>query len=104
MSDGHWQERIENIHRRFVGDKWEVGSAEDIRFLTLALAGEVGELANLIKKRWRGDEVPDSAIASELSDIRIYLELVALYQSVDWRSLCHAKLDEVEERMARKGI
>ncbi len=29
------------------------GSADDIRFLALAMAGEAGEAANVVKKAWR---------------------------------------------------
>lgn len=32
-----------------------VDKQEQVRFMALALCGEVGELANLVKKDWRGD-------------------------------------------------
>jgi len=60
--------------------KWPVGSDEDIRFLALALGGEVGELQNLIKKIWRGDFTLHerwTEIAGEMADVRVYLELFA---------------------------
>jgi len=57
-------------------------SSTDERFLTLAIAGEAGRLANMVKKRWMdktegrlsdlGEEIRD-----EIADIRIYLELIA---------------------------
>ncbi len=49
----------------------------NIYFLSLALCGEVGELANMMKKHWRGDLVPNEQIIEELADIRVYLELLA---------------------------
>lgn len=39
----------------------------------LGLAGEVGELVNLIKKRHRGDQVNDQDVAFEAADCLIYL-------------------------------
>ncbi len=56
----------------------ELHQEQDLVFLTLALAGEVGEIANEIKK-WRrgdGDEYLDRA-ARELPDALIYLSLLA---------------------------
>ena len=42
-----------------------------------ALAGEVGELCNLIKKRRRGDDIPPAMLADEIADVLIYLDLLA---------------------------
>ncbi len=56
---------------------------EHQRYMALALAGEVGEFLNLVKKEWRGD--PNLGLAhqtkklDEASDIFIY-----------WLLLCHA--------------
>jgi NTP pyrophosphatase (non-canonical NTP hydrolase) len=52
-------------------------SSTDERFLALALCGEVGELANMIKKRWRDGVDLSYEIREELADIRVYLELLA---------------------------
>ena len=38
-----------------------------------ALAGEVGELCNFLKKRLRGQDIPDKAIADEIADVMICL-------------------------------
>jgi len=43
----------------------------------LALVGEVGELANMLKKRNRGEVIPDLEIQREIADINIYLDLLA---------------------------
>jgi len=77
-----WADEIEQIHQSAVKKSGIVPwASEDVRFLTLALAGEVGELANMIKKHWRGDIVPhpgfDAAVHAELADIRVYLHLLA---------------------------
>ena len=73
----------------------------------MGLVGEAGELANLIKKHWRGDldgQVPAVMeawhlnCASELADIRIYLNLVCQFLDVDLDDAVDEKLAEVEKR------
>ncbi len=50
---------------------------QDIRFLTLGLTGEAGEVANFVKKRWRdGDEHTD-AIQKEIADVCAYAFMLA---------------------------
>lgn len=63
---------IRKINEHF---KQEVGDRHDnIRFISLALCGECGELANLIKKEWRGDAGLDvKDVYDEIADIQIYL-------------------------------
>lgn len=67
-----------------------------VRFLALALAGEVGELCNLIKKNWRGDPKASvievralprtegmmertyaESLRKEMADVYIYLLMLA---------------------------
>lgn len=66
----------------------------------MALAGEVGELANLLKKRKRGiGQVPtDKDIASEMADILIYLDLLAEYQGINLSEAVREKFNEVSAR------
>ncbi len=62
-----------DLHRRFIARSGIApASVEDRRFLTLALAGEVGEVANLVKKEWRGDKINGEALCDELSDVFAY--------------------------------
>lgn len=54
------------------------GSKEqDIRFLTLGLVGEAGELANLVKKRWRDSVAHDDDLRKECADVLAYLMMLA---------------------------
>lgn len=43
----------------------------------LAMVGECGETANVLKKRLRGDDVPDVKLADEFADVAIYMDLAA---------------------------
>ena len=100
-----WRKRSDEIHREFIRrapNPWEPYSTEDIRFLGLAIAGEVGELANFIKKKfWHGDDIAPQEFIKELADIRIYLELLSRCFYCDLDEACAGKLDEVQARLDR---
>ena len=64
-----------------------------------AVAGEVGEMCNLIKKIRRGDPVPIDDVAREMGDIVAYLDLLAVRMGIDlgwWTAL---KFNEVSVRV-----
>ena len=94
-----WRKEAFCIHARFVAHKWPINGSEDRRFLSLAICGETGELANMVKKIWRGDQIPLMEIHKELADIRIYLELLAVAFDCDLDAMCLFKLAEVEKRL-----
>jgi NTP pyrophosphatase (non-canonical NTP hydrolase) len=98
-----WFSEAARIHIKLLDRNrcWPAWSAEDRNFLALSLAGEVGELANCIKKLWdrRRTGIPSAAaIASELADVRILTELLAFTLNVDLDSAVEAKLREVDGR------
>jgi len=66
--------QAEDNHRRYsdTGDR-----ESDIRFLTLGLAGEAGEVANFVKKRWRDGDGHDQAIRYEIADVCAYAFMLA---------------------------
>lgn len=63
MPEMDWREKARVIHEQLIVQRWPAYSAEDQRFLMLALSGEVGELANIVKKLWRQDSRPEGALA-----------------------------------------
>lgn len=101
-----WQHRAVGIHERFLKLAQAKGSltsdSEILNFLTLAICGEAGELANLVKKLWRGDDVDRDLIRDEIADIRIYLEHLSRHLDLDLDKVCERKLDEVHERLLAK--
>jgi NTP pyrophosphatase (non-canonical NTP hydrolase) len=67
------------------------GTAHEDLYLVTALAGEVGELANFIKKEHRGTPEPRKKLISELPDILIYLCMLAEHYNVDLEILYQEK-------------
>jgi NTP pyrophosphatase (non-canonical NTP hydrolase) len=67
-----------------------------------ATVGELGELANLMKKVDRGDFSLDEAradIAKELADVQTYLDIMAFKLGVDLGEATKDKFNEVSERI-----
>lgn len=67
-----------------------------------AAAGEMGELANLVKKVRRGDQTIDDArieIGKEIADTMTYLTLIANYHGIDLEAAVVQKFNEVSDRV-----
>lgn len=99
-----WKHDTAALHRLIV-KRWEPWSEEDVRFLAIGLAGEVGEFLNLIKKDWRGDFDTKAKrrqlmkdVRGEFADIRIYLELLAIGCNVNLDEACERKMPELFRR------
>lgn len=67
-----------------------------------ALAGEVGELCNLVKKFRRGELITRKDIGKELADIIIYADLFASHLGIDLEKAIIQKFNEVSERVGSK--
>ncbi len=63
-----------------------------------ALVGEVGEAANFLKKRLRGEHISDKDIAKELADVQAYLTLLASSLGIDLEAEVIEKFNEVSRR------
>lgn len=64
-----------------------------------ALAGETGELCNIIKKIRRGDDIDVKEAGKELADIVIYADLIASQLGLDLSECIVQKFNEVSERV-----
>lgn len=85
------------LHEKMTGHLFPAYSNTDERFLALALCGEAGELANMIKKRWRDGADLSEEIKDEIADIHVYLELLAKCFGIEGE-----KLDQrVEEKLIK---
>ena len=63
-----------------------------------AIAGEVGEACNLIKKLERDGKDINSELAYELADIFIYTELIARYFGIDLEEAVKCKINIVNNK------
>jgi NTP pyrophosphatase (non-canonical NTP hydrolase) len=89
------------LHRRMTAHLFPAFSSEDERFLALALCGEAGELANIVKKRWRDGVDMTAEAREEIADIRVYLALIAKCFGLDEQGIndeVARKLRKVAER------
>jgi NTP pyrophosphatase (non-canonical NTP hydrolase) len=85
------------LHEKMTGHLFPSYSSTDERFLALAICGEAGELANMIKKRWRDDADLSEEIRDEIADIRVYLELLAKCFGIEGPKLD----DRVEQKLLK---
>jgi NTP pyrophosphatase (non-canonical NTP hydrolase) len=70
---------------------------------TTALAGEVGEAANIIKKLRRGDftiKECQQQLADELADVQIYLDLLAKAAGIDLGRATIAKFNRKSHELS----
>jgi len=68
---------------------WDDGGKLDLSYLGNAAAGEMGEACNIIKKLERerlglpGSRASTEALADELADVIVYLDLIAAKAGID---------------------
>ena len=92
---------IFKLHERMTRHLFPSYASEDERFLALALCGECGELANMIKKRWRDGVDLSEEVKEEIADIRVYLALLAKCFGIEGDKLdaqVQMKLNKVVEK------
>lgn len=63
-----------------------------------ALAGEVGETCNLIKKLRRNEDIDYAEIGKELADVITYADLLAQFYGLDLGECVRKKFNEVSDR------
>lgn len=94
--------REANAYRASDADKYHFCDKWTNAQWMMALVGEVGELANYLKKVDRGDfslEDKKIEIGKELADIQIYLDLLALNLNIDLGEVTVDKYNEVSRRI-----
>ena len=64
-----------------------------------AVAGEVGEMCNMIKKLKRGENIDINEIGKEIADVVIYSDLLATRLGLSLSKLVTDKFNEVSDRV-----
>lgn len=93
--------------------------AQDLPTMTLAMCGEAGEVANLVKKIARGSltteeamdygimlEIEKDTLQEEIVDVLIYLcNIMGLeeFKDIDWAEIWKTKRDFNEDRFGNRG-
>ncbi len=95
---------IFELHQKMTAHLFPTYSNTDERFLALALCGEAGELANLIKKRWRDGKDLSEEVKDEIADIRVYLELLAKCFDIEGSKLDERVKQKLEKVVLKHGI
>lgn len=95
---------IYEVHEKMTSHLFPSYSNTDERFLALALCGEVGELANMIKKRWRDGADLTEEIRDELADCRVYLELLAKCFGVEGYKLDHRIVEKLKKVVEKHNL
>jgi NTP pyrophosphatase (non-canonical NTP hydrolase) len=67
-----------------------------------ALAGEVGELCNYLKKVSRGDKIEKQVLAHEIADIITYISLISDKLDIDMEEAVIEKFNIVSDRWKSK--
>jgi len=98
------QLRAANVARN---KEWDKDGKIGASFRGLELAGEVGELCNLVKKLERermgirGSRVSILDLAQELADVMICLDLLAMHYSID---LAHVTREKFNDTSVKIGL
>lgn len=83
---------------------WEASGAFSLEYLGCALAGEVGEACNVIKKLARakltdiGSKATANQLAEELADCIIYIDLIARREGIDLEDAVRTKFNAVSNK------
>lgn len=86
----------EYVHTKADGSDWALSAWSN------AVAGEAGELCNLIKKIERGDHTLEEVreeVAYEIADVITYLDILALRCGIDMGDATRVKFNIVSERV-----
>jgi NTP pyrophosphatase (non-canonical NTP hydrolase) len=67
------QQFLNGLQQQFHSYQVESFPQRQPEFFCLELCGEAGELANLEKKKWKGQHVDDEDLADEVADVFIAL-------------------------------
>jgi len=88
-------EGLPGIQKAFDVYQQECFLARPPEFFCLELCGEAGELANLEKKRWKGNEPDDRHTADEAADVFIALMNFCNARGIDLSLAVCSKLERI---------
>lgn len=94
-----------NEFQNFACTKWfgsrQVGTPEYLVVPTLGLVGEAGEVAEKMKKFFRGDNVDLATVGPELGDVLFYLAVLSRRLGYDLSYIAQMEVDKINGRIER---
>jgi NTP pyrophosphatase (non-canonical NTP hydrolase) len=76
-------------------------SERDRTICTMGLAGEVGEVMELLKKRIRDGNLDETALAKELGDVLYYWARLCRMYGLEPQTVLETNVNKIEDRRAR---
>lgn len=98
----HCQEHLQTIQAEFDLYQNAAFVPKSPEFFCLELCGESGELANMEKKVWRGQQIEHKAIADEAADVFITLMNYCNARGIHLGEAVARKLQIIEDRRAER--
>lgn len=94
------------LNQRFGMTALDERSMKNIAYLSLALAGEAGELANIVKKIWRDGESEKLTkdLEKEIVDCYIYLVVLVNTLGMDFDAIWNQKHEELQQRYSNGHV
>lgn len=94
-----YQDCVDERHdKRSTPEEWH------LLYLSNALCGEVGELANYVKKQYRDSVTHSKAIALEIGDVLNYLTALASSMGFDMATIADMNLRKTAWRITRDSV
>ena len=94
-----FDELRQKVYERSIEAYANITGKKDLSYFGNAIAGEVGEACNIIKKMERGDTIPVSDLGKELADIVVYADIIAAKNGLSLGQCVRNKFNEVSDRI-----
>lgn len=91
-------ERLRVANKKRCEETFHLLNVWSKRDWALAVAGETGEMCNLVKKQRRGDKITNEEIAEEVADIVIYCDLLCTRLGFALEEAVKFKFNKVSEK------
>lgn len=96
-----YQDRLKAIQQAFP----IFGTDKSLMSYALGLSGEVGEVAEILKRYFREGTEPDlAALKKELGDVVAYVCLLCLYYGIDFEDMLMGNIQKLEERKEKGSL
>ena len=90
-------EGLQKLQKEFLDYQSMAFPTREPRFFALELAGEVGELANLEKKEWKGKKIKNSDFVDETADVMIAIINYANSKGIDLSCAVSEKMKKIDK-------